>query len=110
MALAYFFGYFTFVKPISRLAAAALRVGEGEMGTRTGLPHAPNELGRLTKSFDDMASLLEARDVKRKLAEASLQESNARIGHLNDVLRAIRDVGSLINTEKDPIELLKRGL
>ena len=35
-----------------------------------------------------------------------MQQSNERIRHLNDVLRAIRDVGSLINTEKDPIELL----
>ncbi len=44
---------------------------------------------------------------ERKRAEELLQQSNARIHHLNDVLRAIRDVGSLINREKDPIELLK---
>ncbi len=43
----------------------------------------------------------------RKRAEESLQQSNVRISHLNDVLRSIRDVGSLINREKDPIELLK---
>ena len=42
----------------------------------------------------------------RKRADEALLESNARISHLNDVLRAIRDVGSLINREKDPIELL----
>ena len=37
---------------------------------------------------------------ERKRAEESLQQSNARIRHLNDVLRAIRDVGSLINTRE----------
>src|SRR5208283_682912 len=37
---------------------------------------------------------------ERKRVEESLQQSNARIGHLNDVLRAIRDVASLINREK----------
>jgi PAS domain S-box-containing protein len=42
----------------------------------------------------------------RKRAQEALLESNARISHLNDVLRAIRDVGSLINSVKDPIELL----
>ncbi|MGO8942514.1 MAG: PAS domain S-box protein [Syntrophobacteraceae bacterium] len=42
----------------------------------------------------------------RKRAEEALLESNARTSHLNDVLRAIRDVGRLINREKDPIELL----
>ncbi len=43
---------------------------------------------------------------ERKRAEESLAKSNERICHLNDVLRAIRDVGSLINREKDPIGLL----
>jgi len=43
---------------------------------------------------------------ERKRAEESLQRSNARISHLNDVLHAIRDVGSLINREEDPIGLL----
>jgi PAS domain S-box-containing protein len=48
------------------------------------------------------------RDItEHKQVEESLQQSNARISHLNDVLRAIRDVGSLINRENDPIELLK---
>jgi PAS domain S-box-containing protein len=37
---------------------------------------------------------------------AQLREIGARTSHLNDVLRAIRDVGSLINRENDPIELL----
>ncbi|MGO9415737.1 MAG: PAS domain S-box protein [Syntrophobacteraceae bacterium] len=43
---------------------------------------------------------------ERKQADEALQQSNARINHLNDVLCAVRDVGSLINREKDPIELL----
>ncbi len=40
-------------------------------------------------------------------AEQALEQSNARISHLNDVLRAIRDVGTIINREKDPIVLSK---
>jgi PAS domain S-box-containing protein len=43
---------------------------------------------------------------ERKRAGELLQQSNARISHLNDVLHAIRDVGRLINSEKNPIELL----
>src|SRR5208337_2833978 len=49
---------------------------------------------------------LEKDKTERKRADKALRQSNARISHLNDVLRAIRDVGSLINSEKDPIELL----
>jgi PAS domain S-box-containing protein len=38
---------------------------------------------------------------------AQLQKISEQTFHLNDVLRAIRDVGSLINREKDPLHLLK---
>jgi PAS domain S-box-containing protein len=43
---------------------------------------------------------------ERKRVEEALQQSKAQISHLNDVLRTIRDVGSLIHRAKDPIELL----
>ncbi|MGA2936047.1 MAG: PAS domain S-box protein [Syntrophobacteraceae bacterium] len=47
------------------------------------------------------------RDItEHRRSEESLLQSNARISHLNDVLHAIRDVGSLLKREKDPIELL----
>ena len=41
MFLAWLFGNFMFVEPISLLVIAARRFGHGEMGTRTGLPHTP---------------------------------------------------------------------
>ena len=43
---------------------------------------------------------------ERKQAEQALHKSNARISHLNDVLRAIRDVSSIIESEKEPLRLL----
>ncbi|MGO9312031.1 MAG: PAS domain S-box protein [Syntrophobacteraceae bacterium] len=59
-----------------------------------------------------IAMLLVSRGRRIKVEKAlrasteSLQQSNVRISHLNDVLRAIRDVGRIINIEKDSIELL----
>jgi diguanylate cyclase (GGDEF)-like protein/PAS domain S-box-containing protein len=51
----------------------------GKMDTRTGLPHSPDELGRLAQSFDDMASLLETRNIERERAEAALNQAYAEM-------------------------------
>jgi signal transduction histidine kinase/CheY-like chemotaxis protein len=77
--LAWCFGHVALIKPTNRLADAALRLGKGEMGTRTGLPHTPDELGRVAKSFDEMASLLEVRNIERKNAEDALSEANSEL-------------------------------
>jgi PAS domain S-box-containing protein len=61
MAVAWIFGDFLLAKPIDRLVAATRQFGKGELKTRTGLPHGPNEVGRLAQAFDDMAALLEER-------------------------------------------------
>ncbi len=63
------------IRPIKKLVETTQLFGKGEMGTRTGLPHSPNELGLLAKSFDDMASLLEMRDIERKKAGEALRAS-----------------------------------
>ena len=39
------------------------------------MPHSTNEIGLLAKSFDDMASLLEMRDIERKKAGEALRAS-----------------------------------
>jgi len=75
MALAWVFGSFIFIRPINHLATAAQRFGKSEMGTRTNLSHTPDELGQLAKSFDDMASMLEMRDIERKNAEEELRKA-----------------------------------
>ncbi|MFZ0930021.1 MAG: PAS domain S-box protein [Syntrophobacteraceae bacterium] len=78
MLLAWLLGTFTVVAPINRLVASAQLLGRGELGTRTGLPHTPDELGQLAKSFDEMASLLEMRSIEYKRAEQALKESEVR--------------------------------
>jgi PAS domain S-box-containing protein len=77
MSLAWVFGNLVLINPINRLVAATQRFGRGEMEARTGLPHGPDELGRLAQAFDDMASLLETRDIERQQAEDSLNQAYA---------------------------------
>jgi two-component system, cell cycle sensor histidine kinase and response regulator CckA len=84
--LAWIFGSFVFVRPINRLLSATQRFGKGELGTRTGLPHTLDELGRLASSFDDMASLLEMRNIERKHVEEELRESEEKYRRLFETL------------------------
>ncbi|MDR3556509.1 MAG: ATP-binding protein [Syntrophobacteraceae bacterium] len=67
-----------FIRPINKLVAAADAFGRGDMGARTGLPHSYNEIGRLAKSFDDTASLVERRDLERERAARYLRESEKK--------------------------------
>ena len=61
------------LRPISLLSAAAHRMGLGDLSARTGLGHARDELGRLAKSFDDMATSLEARNHDVALASRAVK-------------------------------------
>lgn len=63
------------IQPVYQLVETTQRFGRGEMGARTGLEHSTTEVGLLAKSFDDMASLLEMREIERKKAEAALRTS-----------------------------------
>ncbi len=72
VSLAWFLGNVAFTSPINQLVNATQRFGSGEMGTRTGLPHTHDELGKLSQSFDSMAQLLEQRNLESKKAEEEL--------------------------------------
>jgi signal transduction histidine kinase/CheY-like chemotaxis protein len=79
-------GNLAFIRPIKRLVAAAHRFGAGELNSRTGLPHTPDELGQLAESLDDMAVLLEIRNAEHKQAEKELQRFNKELAETNGKL------------------------
>ncbi len=79
LSLAWVFWNLVFIKPINRLVAATQQFGMGEMDTRTGMPHTPDELGRLAQAFDDMASLLETRNIEQEKAEEALNKAYAEM-------------------------------
>lgn len=61
------------MRPIKALVRASARLASGDLSTRTGLRHGKDELGRLTRTFDQMAQALEQRELERRLAEETLQ-------------------------------------
>ena len=75
ICLTWVFGNYVFVRPINRLVTASQRFGKGDLDARTDLPHTTDDLGQLAKSFDEMASRLEIRDLERLHAEEALKYS-----------------------------------
>ncbi len=77
LGLTLFFGNITIAVPIRKLVIAAQKIGGGELGARTGLPHTQDELGELAQSFDSMADLLENRRLEQKNTEEALNRAYA---------------------------------
>jgi len=61
------------LRPVSVLAAAAHRMGKGDLSVRSGLVRVRGELGTLAKSFDGMAASLEARNHDVLLASRAVK-------------------------------------
>lgn len=101
--LAWVLGNLALIGPIKQLVSTTRRFGAGELCARSGLPHTPNEIGQLAKSFDHMALLLESREMERKSSETALRESESSYRKLSHefqaVLNVIPDTVSLISPE-----------
>ncbi len=64
---------FLVLHPVKALVRASARLASGDLSTRTGRRHGKDELGQLTRTFDQMAQALEEREMKRRLAEETLE-------------------------------------
>jgi len=62
------------IKPITSLVRATKQIGEGSLDIDVP-SHRNDEIGGLTKSFNDMAVTLKANMAKRKITERDLRES-----------------------------------
>ena len=82
LALGWVGSNFLVVRPVKALVRASARLATGDLSTRTGLRHGKDELGQLTRTFDQMAQALEQRELERQLAEETLQTRDHMIREL----------------------------
>jgi len=85
--------------PLYRLLRAIRKADEEDVREIVHWP-ARDELGQVIKAYNSMVESL-----KNELAQRNQAEE--KIGHLNTVLRAIRNVNQLITKEKDQDSLIK---
>jgi signal transduction histidine kinase len=82
LALGWVGSSFLVMRPVKALVRASARLATGDLTTRTGLRHGKDELGQLTRTFDQMAQALEQRELERQLAEETLQTRDNMIREL----------------------------
>ncbi|MBI4806695.1 MAG: HAMP domain-containing protein [Desulfovibrio sp.] len=79
MGSAWMLGEVAVVRKLNGLLAAAVRLGTGELGVRSGLAHGRDEIGRLGQAFDSMAQALQQRDRERREAEDEVRTLNLEL-------------------------------
>jgi len=75
LLIAWLFGNALIVKRLAKLVEVSRRLGSGDLATRTGLEHQQDELGKLARSFDEMARVLENKERERSQAEEALRQN-----------------------------------
>ncbi len=77
-AAAWFGGDAFVLRRLQALVAAARRLGGGDLETRTGLSHGRDEIGQLARGFDEMATMLQARNLEFGRAMEALRDNEER--------------------------------
>jgi PAS domain S-box-containing protein len=81
-ALGWIGSYLLVLRPVEALVKSSARLAAGEFSARTGLAHKGDELGQLTRTFDQMAQALEQREGERLTADHALKASETRYRRL----------------------------
>jgi diguanylate cyclase (GGDEF)-like protein len=90
------------LRPVSAMADAARRLGQGDHGARTGLRYTQDEFGQLARSFDEMAAALMSESELLRLNRALrvLSSCNQTLIHaasenqlLTDICRTLVETG-----------------
>lgn len=61
------------LRPLLALSRTAARLGAGDLGARSGLPHTDDEVGRLAKELDEGSDRLQASERKLQRANRALR-------------------------------------
>ncbi|MGD0087756.1 MAG: PAS domain S-box protein [Verrucomicrobiota bacterium] len=93
--------YLLVLRPVRTLVKSSARLATGDLSARTGLPHRGDELGQLTRTFDQMAQALEHREAERQSADYALRTSEVRYRRL---FESAQDGILILNADTGQIE------
>jgi PAS domain S-box-containing protein len=93
--------YLLVLRPVRTLVKSSARLATGDLSTRTGLAPRGDELGQLTRTFDQMAQSLEHRETERQSAGEALKASEMRYRRL---FETAQDGILILNAETGQID------
>jgi signal transduction histidine kinase len=91
MLAAWFGGDLFIMRQVKAMAQASRQIAAGEMSARTGLNYGNGELGQLAKTFDEMATALEQRQMEQERTEMELKRSQELFRSLSAHLQEVRE-------------------
>jgi signal transduction histidine kinase len=90
--LATWFGGDLFVlRQVRAMVAAAARLAKGDLSSRTGIGQGTGELDLLARTFDDMATVLEQREIQHQQSEEELRNSREQLRNLSSHMESVRE-------------------
>jgi two-component system sensor histidine kinase BaeS len=94
------------VRPLTRLESAAAAVARGDLGSRSGMAGRSDEFGQLGRTFDSMASELQAADdTRRRFLQDAAHELKTPLAVIDATSSAILD--GVYTPERRHIETIR---
>ncbi len=78
VSAAWLMGHVLIVKKLRRTVDAAERLRQGDLSARTDVKDTRGDLGRLARSFDEMAEALQAKELERRRVMKELRDSEIK--------------------------------
>ena len=108
--IAAWFGTDLFVlRRVRDLMNATRELASGNLKARTRLPYGDSELGHLSRTFDDLAQVLEQRAMDAREAETKIQKQHLRQNAIHEISAAMTsslDVSNVLNALLDGVAAL----
>jgi signal transduction histidine kinase len=79
------------LRRINTIVQASQKLAEGDLATRIGLIRGSDELSHLARVFNDMAAVLELREVRDQEAKEALRRSRKQLRDLASYLQDVRE-------------------
>ena len=86
LATAWWGSWALILRPMHALVQASIKVGRGDLSTRTGIEHHQDEIGQLAGAFDRMTESLQARESDRRKAEQTRAQLAAIVESSSDAI------------------------
>ncbi len=96
--------------PLQQINAAASQLATGDLSARTRVPHEAGDVGRLARTFDEMAGSLERQRAETEAAETRRRTAEASVARYAERLRVLHEIDAAIIAAEAPVAIAEAAL